>query len=285
MANKESYEVVKKSSIKKVTTAQMALVAVCVIGLVYVVFKVTSISNKLSTMTISDQKVGYVYDKVGELVKILDTREDFGGEYNPAERYDFKPEADVLTSESPLTAEENREALKEELRNMNSGEKLKLVRNKLVDVFQTSKTRNEELTQVKQMFYDVKTLVEHWYNDRKGIKQSDRGADQAGFVDRLKKNLGNFVEINKVGTDLSAGGGRVLSADQVPQMLSYAEILLEAGSTSQAVWVMQDVQTITRQEEIGAFTERAEKYLEKYPNPNADIQGIKELIDIIEEQG
>lgn len=291
MATPESYEVIKKSSIKKASALQMAVVAFFLLGLCYLAFQVTMLSKKVSAIKVSDDKIEYVYGKVGELVKILDSREDvsMSVDYNPNEQYDFKSGEPVqeLTAEEPATAQENREALKQELKSMDDDEKLKVVRDKLVDIFQKSKTRDEELTKVKQVFYDVKTLIEAWYNDKKGIKSdtSNKATTDAGMLSRLKENLGHFVQVNKVeGEDLSKTGKKLLTVDQIPQLLGYAEILMEAGSLSQAAWVLEDVQTITKQQEILSFSAKVEEFNKKFPNSNADMQQIKELIDIIENQ-
>ena len=222
-------------------------------------------------------------------MNILDTREDMSVDYNPTESYDFKPgeEAGELTADEPLSAQENSQALKEELGKMKDGEKLKVVRDKLVDIYQNSKLQDEELVKLKQLFYETKSQIETWFADKKGIKSvpsTPASGDNSGLMNRLKNNLGHFVEINKVGEDLSKSGKKVLNADQIPQMLSYAEMLLEAGSISQTVWIMEDIQTITKQEDIANYTAKADAYLKKYPNPNADMQAIKELVDIIENQ-
>ncbi len=282
----DSYEVVKKSSIKRASALQVALVAIFLIALLYLAFQVTMLSRKVSNIKVSDEKMEYVYGKVGDLVKILDSKDDMSVDYNPNEQYDFKSAGnEELTAEEPVTAQENSEALKEELRSMKDGDKLKVVRDKLVDIFQKSKTRDEELTLLKQTFYEVRASVEAWYNEKNGIKPDATKSPDAGVFSRLKENLGSFVKVNKIScTDLSKSGQKLLTQDQIPQMLGYTEILLEAGSLSQAAWVMEDIQTITKQDEILKFTLKVEEFNKKYPNPNADMQQIKELIDIIENQ-
>jgi hypothetical protein len=287
--NKEAYEVVKKSSAKINKALIISLISFFVIIIFYLTYQVSVISQKVAGINISDDKVDYVYNKIGDLVNILDTREDMSVDYNPTESYDFKPgeEAGELTADEPLNAQENSQALKEELGKMKDDEKLKVVRDKLVDIYQNSKTQDEELVKLKQLFYETKSQIETWFADKKGIKpvaSAPASSDNSGLMNRLKNNLGHFVEINKVGEDLSKSGKKVLNTDQIPQMLSYAEMLLEAGSISQTVWIMEDIQTITKQEEIANYTAKADIYLKKYPNPNADMQGIKELVDIIENQ-
>lgn len=286
----DAYEVVKKSSIKKASAIQIGVVAVFLLAMIYLAVQVTVLSKKVSKISISDQKMEYVHSKVEELVKILDTKD--GGmsvDYDPNEQYDFKPGGEQeLTAEEPANAQENNEALKEELRSMKDKDKLKVVRDKLVDVYQSSKTRDEELIKVKQSFYDTRALVESWYNDKKGIKPAASESAPAGgdgVFNKLKQGLGHFVQVRKVaGEDLSKPGKKLITIDQIPQLLSYAEILLEAGSLSQAQWVMEDIKTITNQEEILTFSAKVEEFNKKYPNPNADMQSIKELIDIIENQ-
>jgi hypothetical protein len=227
--NKEAYEVVKKSSAKINKALIISLISFFVIIIFYLTYQVSVISQKVAGINISDDKVDYVYNKIGDLVNILDTREDMSVDYNPTESYDFKPgeEAGELTADEPLNAQENSQALKEELGKMKDDEKLKVVRDKLVDIYQNSKTQDEELVKLKQLFYETKSQIETWFADKKGIKpvaSAPASSDNSGLMNRLKNNLGHFVEINKVGEDLSKSGKKVLNTDQIPQMLSYAEM-------------------------------------------------------------
>jgi hypothetical protein len=252
-------------------------------AIIFIGYQVMQISNKVSNIKISDDKMDYVYSKVNDLVNVLNTKEDSGINYNPTEKYDFKPAANEIVAEQQASVV-NDQSMKEEIKKMNDSDKLKVTRDKLVDIYQASRQRDEDLAQVKRSFYDTKSLVQDWYNDKKNIKKEPviaNGSD-TGIVDKLKSNLNNYIKISKVGEDLSRNGKRILDIDQIPEMLSYAEILLEAGSLSQAAWIMEDIHSITKQEEIFAFTAKSEAFIAKYPNPNAEVQQIKDLIELIE---
>jgi len=279
----DSYEVIKKSTIKRLSALQVVAGIAVAVGLIYVVFQVTMLSKKVAALSISDEKMEFVHGKVTELVKILDSKDDMTVDYEARQQYEFLGNAAELTVTEPLSAQENREALKEELSRMKAGDKLKVVRDRLVDVYQRSKLRDEELIKLKQSFYEVSVLAQNWYNDKKGIKQEAlEKAHNPDVFERLKQNLSHFVQVNKVAGQNTRSGQKVLTIDKIPQLLGHAEILLEAGSLSQAAWVMEDIQTITGQEELVDFSARVQIYLQKFPNPNYEILQIKELIDIIE---
>lgn len=281
MNEPETYEMVKKSSPKKIL--YNAVIAAFGFLLIYLTYQVYAISEKLASLKISDDKIEYVYEKVGDLINILDTREDMSVNYNPTESYDFKPADNELVAE-PSEENEKSKVTKEELSKMKDSDKLKLVRDKLVDIYQQSTDRESEFTKLKQSFYDTKSMVETWYNDKKNIKYSGSVGPQAestNIVDKLKKDLSGFVQVSKI-SDKNAKD--VIGIDQIPQMLGYAEILLESGSISQCLWIIEDIQTITKQKELTEFNAKAQAYIEKYPNANADMQKVKDLIDIIQNQ-
>ncbi len=284
----ETYEVVKKSDVRNNRIAKILLIVFVIVTLSYVTFTVYKISVKLSGMKISDDKVEYVYQKVGDLVNILNTKEDMGMKYNPTEKYDFKaPNSDEMVAEEPADVEQKKQILKEQLSRSNDSGKLMIIKDKLVDIFQKSKAQEDDLVKLKQQFYDTKAVINAWYGDRKNVKMTDEvqgpTKDDSGVVNRLKNNFSKFVDINKVNDDLNQQGGKkVLTIDQLPQMLSYAEVLLEAGSISQTIWILEDIQTLTKQQEILDFNKAAQAYIDKYPSPNIERQQIKELIDIIE---
>lgn len=246
-------------------------------ALAYIILLQTYTYEKVSNITISDKKMDYVYKNIGNLVNILDDKQAI--EFSADEKYDFKPlDQQVITPET--TAEtRNNTTLKEELVKLSDDKKIKLVRDRLIDIYQKSKDRDEALEAVKQSFYQTKVLIEQWYSN--GAKQAvPQIIANDNFIDRVKNNLGEFVQVNKI--DSTTKDGKILSPDKVPGMLSQAEILLEAGSLSQVVWIMEDIQTISKLEDIFTFTAKAEVYLEKNPNPKADIQQIKDLIELIE---
>jgi hypothetical protein len=246
-------------------------------ALAYIILLQTYTYEKVSNITISDKKMDYVYKNIGNLVNILDDKQAI--EFSADEKYDFKPvDQQVITPET--TAEtSNNTTLKEELVKLSDDKKIKLVRDRLIDIYQKSKDRDEALEAVKQSFYQTKVLIEQWYSN--GAKQPvPQIIANDNFIDRVKNNLGEFVQVNKI--DSTTKDGKILSPDKVPGMLSQAEILLEAGSLSQVVWIMEDIQTISKLEDIFTFTAKAEVYLEKNPNPKADIQQIKDLIELIE---
>ncbi len=273
-----TYKIVKK---RNYTPWLFAFFGVAVI---YIGYEVFSISRTVSSIKISDEKLEYIHAKVGDLVNVLNTKEESDISYDPTEKYDFKPNPDEIVADKPASEEATSRALKEEISKMKAADKIMVIRDRLVDIYQKSKEKDEQLAQLKQSFYTAKTMVEGWYNDKKNIKVADGRAphQNGGIVDKLTKNLSSFVKINKVGEDLSSGNKKILNADQIPEMLSYAEILLEAGSLSQAAWIMEDIESITKQEEIFTFTSKVEVYLEKHPTANPEVQRIKELIELIE---
>jgi len=270
-------------------TLNIIFILVFVVAVSYICYQVTIISQKISEINISNDKLEFIYGKVNDLVNVLDTKEEPAIEYSTNEKYDLKSPVNELVSESavPASAKENSEALKEELAKMNDGEKLKIVKDKLVDIYQKSRVKNDDFNKIKQSFYETKSQVEVWYNQKKGISKSpsqDLDSENGdGILNKLKKNLGQFVEINKLSAS-SNGGKTILNIDQIPQMLSYAEVLLDAGSLPQVAWIMEDIQALTKQEGILVFTSKIEIFNEKYPNPNSEIAQIKELIDIVENQ-
>ena len=279
-------ENIKKISVnsgkdKKFSTFTIILI-IFGLAILFIGYQVIQISNKVSNLKISDDKMEYVYQKVGDLVNVLNTKEDSQLSYNPTETYDFKPTDNEIVPEKPAESDQNKEVLKEEILKMKDSEKLKVIRDKLVDIYQKSKERDDELGRLKQSFYDEKSNIEAWYYDKKNIKAPSSAPNSSGgIVDKLKKNLNSYVKISKVGENLSTGK-KVLDIDQIPEMLSYAEILLEAGSLSQVAWILEDIATVTKQEDILTFTAKLEAYVEKHPNPNMEVQQIKELIELIE---
>jgi hypothetical protein len=261
------------------------LIIFFVLGVIFISFEVLMISKHISALRISDDKMEYVYQKVNDLVNVLNTKETSGVNYNPVEKYDFKPaETNELIPETTVVEDDTPKILKEQLSKMKDGEKLKLVRDRLVDIYQKSKERDDDLTKLKQSFYETKTSIENWYYDKKNIKAPSAKKDAAdiGIVDKLKQNLNNYIQISEVGENLANGNKKILDIDKIPEMLSYAEILIEAGSLSQAAWILEDIQSVTKQSEIQAFTAGVEAYIGKYPNANLEVQKIKELIEILE---
>lgn len=243
----------------------------------YIILLTSYTYSKISGISISDKKIDYVYKNIGNLVNILDDKQTI--EFASDEKYDFQPVADqvaVATAEAPANQDA---ALKEEIAKLPDDKRIKLIKDRLIDIYQQSKDRDESLDAVKQSFYQTKLIVENWLTNgnKKPVPQLNANEN---FIDRVKNNIGDFVEINKISA--TSKDGKVLSPDKIPGMLSQAEILLEAGSLSQVVWIMEDIHTITKLEDIFSFTAKAEVYLEKNPNPKAEIQQIKDLIELIE---
>jgi len=233
--------------------------------------------SKVSSISISDKKMDYVYKNIGNLVTILDDKQAL--EFTPGEKYDFQPVADkapVAAAETPVNQDS---ALKEEISKLPDDKRIKVIKDRLIDIYQQSKDRDEALEAVKQSFYQTKITVENWLNNgnKKPVPQLNANEN---FIDRVKNNIGEFVEINKISA--TTKDGKILSPDKIPGMLSQAEIMLEAGSLSQVIWIMEDIHTITKLEDIFGFTAKAEVYLEKNPNPKAEVQQIKDLIELIE---
>ena len=246
-------------------------------ALAYIILLQTYTYEKVSNITISDKKIDYVYKNIGNLVNILDDKQAI--EFSADEKYDFKPVDQQIATPEASAETSNNSTLKEELVKLSDDKKIKLVRDRLIDIYQKSKDRDEALEAVKQSFYQTKVLIEQWYSN--GAKQpAPQITANDNFIDRVKNNLGEFVQVNKI--DSTTKDGKILSPDKIPGMLSQAEILLEAGSLSQVVWIMEDIQTISKLEDLFTFTAKAEVYLEKNPNPKADIQQIKDLIELIE---
>jgi len=252
----------------------------------FTAYKVLQIYKMVSGLRISDSKMEYVYQKVNDLVNVLNTK-DTSITYNPTEKYDFKPASpDELVSDKAAAAPKSNEALKQELSQMNDGDKLKLLRDKLVDIYKKSQQKDEDLTDLKRSFSDTKSAIETWYNDKKNITAKPVKEDEADqtIVGKLKKNLSNYIQISKIQENID-GDKKILDIEKIPEMLSYAEILMEAGSFTQASWILEDIASVTKQPEITTFNAEVQTYINKYPNPDMETQQIKELLDLIENKG